>query len=251
MPNLPYQLGKTFRIPGEPTQPMIENISVHTRTIFSQRMSVQTREVLKECMKRALAALDYCIGRATELAPMLRDGDEHLGPYNIFGQPTETTFSNELSTYFRVGAQDAGVVADLMDTLRQGYVSIARGLRGPLDIVDLPIMMQGSRTCGYVKNYMVGGRVGHIGAIHINFGNISRPNIDQVANTLIHEAAHKFITAKDHAYDWEVAKWANLTRQQAMDNADSISGFAMKALKDGAKWVSVEEFRWMPLGTGD
>jgi uncharacterized protein (DUF885 family) len=116
-----------------------------------------------------------------------------------------------------------------MDTLRHGYVSIKRGLEGPLDIVDVPVMQQRSGLCGYVRVYQVEGRVHHRGAIHINFSDITEQNTDKVAKTLIHEAAHKFIAANDYAYEWEISKWRNMTRHQALNNADSLAWFAMNA----------------------
>jgi len=221
LPNLPYQLGNTVAV---------GNKQVHTRTILSQRMSAQKQQWLQQCLTRADLALTHSTGRALVRAPALRNGTYALGPYNMLGNPTVANFCNDFVTYFWLDPAHADVVANVMDTYRNACVSIQRGLQGPFDIVDLPIMKQGGQSCGYVRRYASGGTVVRRGAIHIDFGRISAATIDAVADTLIHEAAHKFIAAKDHAYQYQAARWTALTPLTAIENADSISKFAMTAL---------------------
>jgi hypothetical protein len=223
LPNLPYQLGKTFTV---------GNKQVHTRTIFSQRMSTNAQQLLQQCLNRADAALTYSINRSLARAPTVRNGTYALGPFNLQGTPTVSNFCNEFLNYFRADAAHPTLVADLMDTYRNACVSIQRGLQGALDIVDMPIMMQGGQSCGYVRNYRQGGTVVRRGSIHIDFGRITAANIGGVADTLIHEASHKFIAAKDHAYQHQMARWGVLTAQTAIENADSISKFTMFAINN-------------------
>jgi hypothetical protein len=219
LPNLPYQLGKTFTV---------GNKKVHTRTILSQRMSATAQQLLQQCFTRADRALAYCKDHALARAPGVRNGTYVLGPFNSFGDLTVANFSNDFSTYFRfVSTTPVAVVADAMDTFRHACDSIRRGLAGALDIVDMPIMRQGKETCGYVHRYQEGGTVQRRGAIHLDFGRITATNIDEVADTLIHEAAHKFVAAADHAYRSEASKWGQLTPRMAIENADTISAFAM------------------------
>jgi hypothetical protein len=218
-PNLPYQLGKTFTV---------GNKKVHTRTIFSQRMSSTEQQLLQQCCTRADRALAYCKDRALARAPGLRNGTYVLGPFNSIGDPTVANFSNDFLTYFRFDSTTpVAVVADAMDSFRHACDSIRRGLAGAIDIVDMPIMRQGKDTCGYVHRYEEGGTVLRRGAIHLDFGRITAAKIDEVADTLIHEGAHKFVAAADHAYRSETAKWGKMTSQMAIENADTISGFAM------------------------
>lgn len=219
--NLPYQFGNTY---------MVGNKRVHTRTIFSLRMRSNSQMLLQMCLDRAQAALTHCITRAQVRAPQLRNETHVLGPFDALGNPTTANFSNRFLFDFRLDAGHAQVVADKMDTFRNLCVSIQRGLQGALDIVDLPIGQQHGDTCGYVNRHQVGERVEHRGAIHIDFGRISVQNVDGIANTLIHEASHKFTAAKDYAYPHQEEKWGNLTSTTAIDNADSISRFAMAAL---------------------
>jgi hypothetical protein len=223
LPNLPYQLGKTIAV---------GNKQVHTRTTLSKRMSAQTQQLLQQCLNQADAALTHSIGRALVRAPAVRNGTYPLGPFNLLGNPTVSNFCNEFLTYFWLDPANTTMVADVMDSFRYACVSIQRGLQGPLDIVDTPIMMQGTQTCGYVRQYTVGGTVVRRGSVHIDFGRISAVNINGVADTLIHEASHKFIATKDHAYQFQAALWTGLTPQTAIENADSISKFAMLALNN-------------------
>lgn len=48
------------------------------------------------------------------------------------------------------------------------------------------------------------------------------------ANTIIHEIAHDAANRDDEAYIWE-AKYAKLSVEDAIDNADSYSHFAQEA----------------------
>jgi hypothetical protein len=220
LPKLPYQLGKTVTV---------GNKQVHTRTIFSQRMSTQRQLWLQQALDQADTALLHSITRARVRAPELRNGTPLLGPFNQQGRPLVPTFSNEFLMDFWLDAAHPDAVADKMDTFRHSCVNIQRGLKEPLDIVDLPIKMQGDGTSGYVMDYMVGGVVKRKGAIHIDFDRITATNIDGAANALIHEASHKCAATRDHAYQHEQAKWRALTSVTAIENADSISRFVMKA----------------------
>jgi hypothetical protein len=219
-PNLPYQLGKTFKV---------GNKRVHTRTIFSQRISSWGQVVLQQCLNMADAALSHSVTQATVRAPGVRNGSYALGPFDGYGETTVANFANQFVSYFRVDAAKPTVVADKMDTFRHACTSIQRGLRGPLDIVDIPITRQHSTLCGYVASYRKGTKVERRGAIHLDFERVSAAKIGVAADILIHEAAHKFIAAEDKAYEHDDAKWQVLTSETALKNADSISKFVMSA----------------------
>jgi hypothetical protein len=219
-PNLPYQLGKTFKV---------GNKQVHTRTIFSQRLSSWGQVVLQQCLNMADAALGHSVTQATVRAPGVRNGTYALGPFDGFGKPTIANFANHFVEYFRVDFTTPTVVANKMDTFRHACTSIQRGLRGPLDIVDIPIKKQHSTLCGYVVSYRKGTTVERRGAIHLDFERVSAAKIDVAADILIHEAAHKFIAAEDTAYEHDDSKWQLLTSETAIKNADSISKFVMSA----------------------
>ena len=72
-----------------------------------------------------------------------------------------------------------------------------------------------------------------LGSIHLNFMRLLRtgdepPGLLSVAQTIIHEASHKFIGTHDFAYAGE-NRYSNLDTRQAMLNADSYA-FAVCSL---------------------
>jgi len=82
-------------------------------------------------------------------------------------------------------------------------------------------------TCGYAYNTMwFGGR----GPIHICFDPAGCDFTTTAANNqvalVIHEAAHRHTGVDDKVYQWD-KKYATLSADDAMDNADSYAWFAV------------------------
>jgi hypothetical protein len=86
------------------------------------------------------------------------------------------------------------------------------------------------------------------GRIHVDFGRIARQDADGNAALIIHEAAHKFLGARDWCYlpsndgmkalaegfqELGVAltgPFWNLTNQQGLNNADSYPGYVREVI---------------------
>jgi hypothetical protein len=127
---------------------------------------------------------------------------------------------------------------DLFKYLKQVYTMIGQGIGGSLTLVD--VTSEG--TCGSVSlhnarlldaNDPDGLRIADRGRIHVNFSWCLTRTSNRVGRTIIHEGAHKFIGARDHAYKWNPA-YNTLTHNQAMSNADSVACFAYYLWKNGA-----------------
>lgn len=132
---------------------------------------------------------------------------------------------------------------DLFKYLKQVYMMIGQGIRGTFSLVDVPSADKAD-TKGSVGTYGAttlldatnpdGLEIGNNGRIHINFHWVTTRTAQRVARTIIHEASHKFLGTQDHAYKWEKAKYAGLTYNQAIANADSIACFSYYTWKNGA-----------------
>jgi hypothetical protein len=129
----------------------------------------------------------------------------------------------------------------LFTYLKQVYTLILQGIGGTLTIVDVDNSSKDD-TNGSVslRNARLldpanadGLRIADRGRIHINFVWALTRTHQRVARTIIHEASHKFVGARDHAYKYNPA-YASLTLEEAKTNADSIACFAYYLWKGGA-----------------
>jgi hypothetical protein len=131
---------------------------------------------------------------------------------------------------------------DLFNYLKQVYLMIGQGIRGSFAIVDIPkadkldtngsVSLQNAQLLDATD--ADGLRIADRGRIHINFHWITTRTPHRVARTIIHEASHKFIGTRDHAYKPDHVAYAGLTPSQARANADSIACFAYYTWKNGA-----------------
>jgi len=64
--------------------------------------------------------------------------------------------------------------------------------------------------------------VHYFGGIHIEFADVAEYPSLLLAMVIVHEATHKFADTEDHAYT-EQNKYAGLTREQRIENADSFA----------------------------
>lgn len=209
MPNLPFQLGNTYVV--------LPGVTAHTRTIFSRRMQGPHQQVLAASLRRARNALTYTLGRIDHTLATL-------------GPPANPAPAGGLAANFInvfIGRLNVAVATNadfriLLNLFKATCLAIQAGLRGPLEIVDMPIMSQGGNVAGYVRRY--GATPGAPrGRIHLEFGALTANNDWTVAHTIVHEASHKFAHTVDHAYAHQIMLIANLTTPQLMNNADSVA----------------------------
>lgn len=211
MPNLPSQLGLTYAVmPG---------VSAHTRTIFSNRMGTTQREALALVVRRSRNALTYTINEIDRiLAGIAAQPDAAPARHSALDP---RSFIDHFKTYFNVEVQTNRELTTLLRQFRATCVLIQDGLNEHLDIVDLPIMMQGGGTAGYVARYA--GPPVRRGRIHLDFGRLVRGREWVAAETLVHEASHKFANTRDHGYVMTPMAMLALDTNQAMTNADSVA----------------------------
>lgn len=137
---------------------------------------------------------------------------------------------------------DADNWVGLFNYLKQAYLMIGQGIRGAFSIVDIPseekLDTNGSVSLSRARlldsSDADGLRIANRGRIHINFHWITTRTPQRVARTIIHEGAHKFVGARDHAYKYDKGAYSSLTHEQAKANADSIACFAYYTWKNGA-----------------
>jgi hypothetical protein len=86
------------------------------------------------------------------------------------------------------------------------------------------------------------------GSIHIDYANVYHGNMTSftkeykeldLARIIIHEATHKFGGTEDHAYCHQTEKYANMTQEQAFDNADSYA-FAILCMAKGRMYDNTD-----------
>ena len=118
--------------------------------------------------------------------------------------------------------------ADLRDLLGT-YISVKRAFEDGLEFQCEPICEKSAtaKVCGYAYNTQwFGGR----GPIHICFDSAGCDFLATAANNqvalVIHEAAHRHAGIDDKVYAWD-PKYAALSADEAMDNADSYAWFAV------------------------
>ena len=209
MPNLPSQMGFSYTV--------LPGVTAHTRTIFSGRMKPVQQQLLAASVRRARNAMTYTLGIVNRTIGNLGP-PANAAPAGGFAP----NFINEFIGRFNVAVATNADFRYLLTLFKATCLTIQAGLRGPLDIVDLPIRKQGGPTVGYVTRYGA-GPAARRGRIHLEFAEL-RPNNDwAVAHTLVHEASHKFAHTVDHAYVHQIALIAALNTAQLMNNADSVA----------------------------
>ncbi|MBI2769850.1 MAG: hypothetical protein HYX47_09515 [Burkholderiales bacterium] len=217
MPNLPYQMGWASTIaPG---------VRAHTRTLYSLRLSTTRQAILATALGHARNAVTYTLARNRANTPAAFGGWA-AGGAAAGGAPAgfgfgAVTYLNTFRLRFHVGDVTDNQLRVLMERFSDRLVVLEAGLRGALELVDIPVMMQHQRArpSGYVRRYGEEGR----GQIHLDYARITAGQEWSVANTIVHEATHKFLHTIDHCYIWEANKIDASTPEQLLNNADSFA----------------------------
>jgi len=200
---------------------------INDAVTIARRMATETRNLVSKSMT---AAIEMRMGP---------------GPHGLV-TTLSPTVEAAVAAHFKLPAPmtqaNADDWTDLFKYLNTVYMMISQGINGPLKIVDIPsadkLDTNGSVSLSDAKALDTadpsGLRVAKRGRIHINFHWVTTRTAQRVARTVIHEASHKFVGARDHAYKPNKPNYAALTPKLARTNADSIACFAYYTWKNGA-----------------
>lgn len=114
-----------------------------------------------------------------------------------------------------------------LDRLTAGVSKMLKGMKSVGYEVENEAITPGEPyTVAYVYTLPL---LGGVGDVHICFPPFGRGTVDSRAATIVHEVSHSRAGTKDHAYDWQKKKWAAMTQDQRLNNADSLAEFAREA----------------------
>lgn len=114
-----------------------------------------------------------------------------------------------------------------LDRLVAGFSKMLRKMNAVgYEVENEPVSPGEPYTVAYVYTLPL---LGGVGDVHICFPPFGYGTVDDRAATIVHEVSHSHAGTKDHAYDWQKKKWAAMTQEQRLTNADSWAEFAREA----------------------
>lgn len=184
---------------------------VRTRSPISRRMLPEVQQVLLTSVNFARNSSKYCTSKTRqEIAALL----DYIPVGNQYGANFHSTFQR----WFNIdpGQTSLRRYRDYMERFRRICSMLDRELHEPLELVDSKLLKQlRGRTLGYINTTNEKRR------IHLNVKKIKSGNEWELANTIVHEATHKFCHTTD-SVNINDKEMDSIPPLRALDNAESL-----------------------------
>lgn len=127
------------------------------------------------------------------------------------------------SHYFKITGDKSSDDGKAIDKVVTVFTKVQSALGGSLKF-------EGEKPDGTTQAYVYTGFIGLFdGAVHIHFPGFNKETPEERAAIIIHELSHKYAGTDDNAYLYETGKWAQMSRKDAVNNADSYCYYAVKS----------------------